>query len=264
MARISNKASPDQVRRLLKNANPARAVNVRVMAVLQDEEELLMEAAFEDARADAEWPQSVIDSIADHADGQGPGFWRYAIRVYNSEDRVTTATWCRMRVVKSKGGADGEDDEGLDGSVASYVQQLQSSLEESHKTNIALTRTVVDTLKAQSEHFKMIFEHQNVIEKDRAELQKENLDHTARQIIEAAQAATAKGDADPFSTMMEQLGPTLIEKLVDKFSPQVLKFLGIDVQAELDEMKKKLEAGDDEKPKQLPSGDGEPTPEAST
>lgn len=224
MARIADKLSPDQIKRFLK---ATRAVEGRavVCAVLADEEELVLDTELEEARADADWPQTVCDAIEDHANGQGPGMWRYAVKALRSSDeRMCGSTWCRVNVRRGVD-ADGSEESALDGSVGSFVQQLQRSLEESTKANNTLVKTVVDTLKSQGDMVKALFDRQTELEKERAELIAENLEHAAKEAIAPPKAEDA--DEDPFKVMMTLVAPRLAEAAMDKLGPIVLKQLGI-------------------------------------
>jgi hypothetical protein len=218
MARIADKLSPSQISRFLKSTRDVEGL-ASVVAMLADQEELVLELELAAARVDADWPQTVCDAIEDHAGGQGPGIWRYCVKATNRDGRMCGSTWCRMTVHRGRD-ADGNEERLLDGSVGSFVQQLQASLEEQNKTNLALTKTVVETLKAQGDMVKTLFERQTALEKERAELIAENLDAAAREAIRTPE----KGDGDdPFGA----IGKMIAEAAMDKYGPAVLEKLGI-------------------------------------
>ncbi len=229
MARIADKLSPSQVERWLKQTRHVAGMAV-VSAVIQDEHELVMEVDLEVARADAEFPQTVVDAILDHSQGQGPGLWRYVVQAINADGRMCGSTWARVNVARNRD-ADGNEEQTLDGSVGSYVQQLQTGIAERDKANAALTRIVLDTLKSQGDMVKTLFERQTSLERERAELIAENLEAAAREALAVPNVTKESEPDDILQQLIKTFGPVVAEKLMDKYGPKLFAALGIDAKS---------------------------------
>jgi hypothetical protein len=220
MAKLSDKLSGQQLARLVRQAARLSGVDhvVRVVAVLADDEDIVLEAPLEEVREDVEWSESTCDAIRDHAEGCGRGAWRYAVRVQRCDDgRIVGSTWARV-VVKASGD---EDDVGLDGSVGSYVQQLQRSLEAQTKANVELMRLVMANNESQSKLLRETFERQALLERERSELMRVSLENE----LEAASKSKGAGD-DMFGELMRFVGPAVGEKLVERVVPKLFPEFG--------------------------------------
>ena len=227
MARITDKISVQQFVRLLKTAPPEGLFRLSYV-VGDSDEELLIELEISELRESQEQIEALIPLVEDHSNAQSPGVHKYAARVYRESDgpelgRMVGATWLRM--VRRRGDADDEDS-GLDGSVASYVQQLQRSLESASKTNLELTKTVTDTLRAQGDMVKALFARQTELERERSELIVENLDWAAK----AALAPPPKVDGDdPMGEAMKLFVPIATHGLVERLAPALIRLISPDV-----------------------------------
>lgn len=213
MPRITDKLAPRQFHILLSRAAKWPQAAVRIFAVLADEEDLMSETTVEEATSEEGWAEVTCEAIRDHAMGCGRGAWRYAVRIVRDDDRVVGSTWCRVVVRASDVDEEGD---GLDGSVGSYVQQLQKSLDQQQRMNLELQRTQVETFKAQGEMMRQLYERQTRLEQERADL-------VAASLADAAERAqSAGGEDEMLGELLKLLAPAIGEKLAEKFVPMLI------------------------------------------
>lgn len=231
MARIG-KLSAVQFQRFLKQIRDDDA-HITVTYVIADEtEELLMETSLGDARASPdEWATLVVEAIADHSDAQSMGAHKYVARARRLADppesgRLLGSSWARVIIRRGKTDDDSADD-GLDGSVGSFVSQLQRTIEFATRTNAELTKTVVGALQAQGQMVAQVFERQRELEKERAELVAENLEQAAAAAL--ADKTKTDADEDPFRILVKELGPltahAVVDKVAKRLAPQITAFM---------------------------------------
>ena len=214
MARIVDKLSPVQLQRLIRSRSSFRAVaEVRIAAAMGGEEEPVVDAPLGEVLDDLDtWTCEHVEVIREHAEGQGRGAWRYAVRIVRVEDgRILGQTWCRVVVRVS----DDEQDVGLDGSVSSYVQQLQRALEASQKAQIESTRLLQQTLEAQTKGMTAMWDRARTIEDERNAIARAALED------EAERARNAGAGDDILKDLIKTFGPVLGDKLADKLAPML-------------------------------------------
>lgn len=212
MPKHADKLSALQMSRLLRAATKWPTATVRVSAVLADDEDVVHETTVAEALDDDAWAEATCESIRDHANGCGRGTWRYAVRVVRDDDRVVGSTWARV-VVRAADTDD--DDQGLDGSVGSYVQQLQRSLDSQSKSNVELQRLLMQQLESQGKMIRDLFDRQAALERERAEL-------VAASLQDAVDNANKGSGDEMFGELLKFIGPAVGEKLAERFMPMLM------------------------------------------
>lgn len=221
MPRVANKISAQQVDRLIRTVGKRAPDDlvIRAAAVLADQEETIAEGTLGEIADDPGWGASLVESIIEHAEGQGPGLWRYVVRAVRADGIVVGTTWARVNV-RSDGP---DDDPGLDGSVASYVQQLQRTIDQQNKANSELIRMQLDTMKSQSEMVRAFMDRQTLLERQREELEREVLESKAREIIAQAESRGATGqEEDWWQNTVRHFAPVVVDRVLEKFGPKLL------------------------------------------
>lgn len=211
---MADKLSTGQVARLIAGvaARDGSTHVVQASLVMADEEEVVCGDVLDAVRAEGDaWAERVCEAIRDHAQGMGAGTWKYAIRVLAGE-RAVSSTWARLVVRRSD--ADDED-AGLDGSVSSYVQQLQRSLETAGKQNVELQRMMMANFESQSKLMREMFERQASLERERADL-------VAASLADAVEGQKRASEDDVMMQLMKLVGPSIGEKIAEKFAPLIL------------------------------------------
>lgn len=225
-----NKISHDQIQRATRAKATLLAGRVVLSALEGEDESPVREWLWDDtrdgtAKASSQFCDDVTALVLEHAESQGNGAHRYALRTYDTTGSERANTWFRIVVRESRDGANAMDE--LDGSVGAFMAHLQRAFEEERKSRHDALRMVessqaglIKLLSAMADRQTSLeIEHRATREEERKQLTE------ALALLEAAsqkererEESSSGGD---FGAMMQTVGATLAEKAMERFGPQL-------------------------------------------